>query len=400
VGALRNTLPEKPERKLPATEKLDKYGRNPNSLAERLRNRTDYATGEGWAPFPHAVWADLPRLSSGAICYAFIGVCNMLSLGRPRKAGQPWQEWTEPISKSDLAELCYCDEKGIQRQIAELTERGMIEVKTVRAGVAKYSIRLLYSKWQSLDDYSVWKRRQVVAIDDAVEDEAAEDEAAPAVSSEAVQVFKAPAIVKRGRASKVKKLPTSVNAFVYQNDSGIDAACTAVIQSGCLIVCTRPVNGDSEAKGEIKANATGHGCPEAFASSSPSPAPREPRAEEICKLFDPLLQKSASRLLSPDSAALSLACKELGSVPHDFLVHFVMGPGGRGGRPISGPRAVAAILRECRANYDKLPKSPARVSDADYRADELARARAVLANPKDESAIDLEWARDILRGHK
>ncbi len=285
----------------------------------------------------------------------------MLSLGRPRKSGQPWHEWTEPISKADLAELCYCDEKGIQRQISELTDRGMIEVKTIRSGVQKYSVRLLYSKWREIEDYAVWKRRQVVVIDEVLEDDAVEDESPAEVSKDAVPVFKAPVVCRPGRASKVKKLQTSVNAFVFQNGSAVDSSVTAVIQSGCLIVSATVKKGDSEAKGEVKANAVGHGCPDVPTKGGSNVPPTKgcnhARAEEICKLFDPLLQKSGSRLLSPDSAALSVACEELGTVPHDFLVHFVMGPNGRGGRPISGPRAVGAILKECRGNWDKRVKT-------------------------------------------
>ncbi len=358
MGALRQPRPVEPERKPPTKETLDKWGRDPNSLAEKLRARTDYAAGEGWAPFPHAVIADLPRLSSGTICTTFVLVCNMLSLGRPRKQGQPWHEWTEPISKADLAELCYCDEKGIQRQISELTERGMIAVKTHKNGVMKYSISLLYSKWRELDDYAKWKRDQVVvSIDDGAEDAAAEDEAAPVVSSDAVPVFKSPVICRPGRASKVKKLQTSVNAFVFQNDSAVDATCSAVIQSGCLIVSAVVKKGESVEKGESKANAVGHRCPEVPTNEGskdiPTKAAIHPRSTEVVKIFDPLLQASGSRLLSPDSAALSVACDALGDVPHDFLVHFVHGEGGRGGRPISSPRAVASILKECRENWER-----------------------------------------------
>ncbi len=400
MGALRQPRPIEPERKQPKTETRDKYGRDPNSLPEKLRARTDYATGEGWAPFPHAVLADLPRLSSGTICTTFVLVCNMLSLGRPRKSGQPWHSSTEPISKADLAELCFCDEKGIQRQISELTERGMISVKTHKSGVMKYVISLLYSTWRELEDYAVWKRKQVVSIDEGLDDDAAEDESPAAVSSEAVHVFKAPVVCRPGRASKQKKLPTSVNAFVFQNDSTIDASCTAVIQSGCLIVSASVKTGEREEKGERKANAVGHGCPAAptkgGTKNPPTKAATHPRAEEICKLFDPLLQRSGSRLLSPDSAALEIACTELGAVPHDFLVHFVMGPGGRAGRPISSPRAVCSILKECRANWDKRLRAAApKMSADDMRADELARARSVLADA-DSSLIDLEWARGVL----
>jgi hypothetical protein len=73
-----------------------------------------------------------------------------------------------------------------------------------------------------------------------------------------------------------------------------------------------------------------------------------------------------------------------------------MGPGGRGGRPISAPRAVCSILKECRENWDKRVKGSApKVSAEDLRADELRRARLVLADPE-SSAVDVEWANEVL----
>lgn len=358
MGALRQPRPVEPGRKPPVTETLDKYGRNPASLPEKLRARTDYAAGEGWAPQFIAAWADLPRLSSGAVCSHMVGIINVLSYGRPRKSGAPWYEWTEPISAADLAELCRCNVRDIQRQLSEMESRGMIGVKQIKQGGVKYSLSLLYSKWRELEDYAVWKRRQVVAIDEALDDEeTAEDESPAEVSKDAVQVFKSPAVVRPGRASKVKKLPSAVNAFVFQNDSSLDASCTAVIQSGCLVVSAQVKKGESETKGESKANAARHtrrAVPSNEGSTNPpTKAAIHPRAEEICKLFDPLLQKSGSRLLSPDSAALNAACVELGSVPNAFLWHHVMSEGGRGSRPISSPRAVVSILKECRENFER-----------------------------------------------
>jgi hypothetical protein len=101
-------------------------------------------------------------------------------------------------------------------------------------------------------------------------------------------------------------------------------------------------------------------------------------------LFDPLLQKSGSRLISPDISSLRAACAELGALPHDFLVHFVMVEGGRGSRPISGPRAVALIVKECRQNWEKKSDPRAELLDIlshpnHYTQDELRDTRAKLA---------------------
>lgn len=408
MGALRQPRPVEPDRKPPNKETLDKYGRNPNSLAEKLRARTDYATGEGWAPFPHAVWADLPRLSSGAICFAFVGVVNMLSLGRPRKSGAPWHEWTEPISKADLAELCYCDEKGIQRQISELQERGMIGVKSVKNGVVKYSISLLYSKWREIEDYAVWKRRQVVAIDDAIEDEIPEDEDAAVISSDAVQVFKSPAVVRPGRATKAKKLSTSVNSFVFQNDSAVDTSCTAVIQSGCLIVSASSQQKANEKRTQLD---TGVQLKSQITERvglsgkrNKGESIRHPLSDNVVSLFDPILKHYNSRLISADDESLWSACSELGEMPLEFLEVYVKGNGskkGRASREVSGPKAVIAIIRECHKNWEARAKDcgSKKVSAEDLKADELKRARAVLASPESWQEIDIEWARGVVNAY-
>lgn len=90
--------------------------------------------------------------------------------------------------------------RDIQRLLAELPERGLIAVKTIKNGTTKYVISLLYSKWQGLEDYAVWKRRQVVAIDEAAEDAESEDSEQTPISKDAVHLFRRPALVRPGRA--------------------------------------------------------------------------------------------------------------------------------------------------------------------------------------------------------
>src|SRR5258708_7445025 len=110
MGALPKPL--EPRLKKPVVSdatppKRDQFGRDPESPAERLRNQTDYEADTGYAPLYHAALADLPRLSSGAVCYAFVLVVNMLSFGRGKdsKTGKRY-EATLPISAQALADLC------------------------------------------------------------------------------------------------------------------------------------------------------------------------------------------------------------------------------------------------------------------------------------------------------
>jgi hypothetical protein len=360
MGALRQPKLTEPKRKPVSTEtrKLDRFGRDPESASELLRKQTDYAAQTGYSPLYHAALADLPRLASGCTCYALVLTVNMLSLGRPRSSGKdPHHEWTLPVSVLELAELCRANVRDIQRQLVELELRGLIAVKMLKKGGVKYAISLLYRDWQAIEDYAVWKRRQVVAIDDAAEEDEEEDAEQLEISRDAVHLFKKPAAVRPGRATRAAKVTVGVREVVCQNDSPtVDAAFSAVVQSGRLVVSATFKTGESEAKGEEKGNAERHPCrtipPNEGIEKKRSKGETHPRAAEIVNIFDPLLIKSGSRLLSPDENALRLACAELGSMPKDALLYFVMRPGGRGSRPIANPKAVASIVREARQNWE------------------------------------------------
>jgi hypothetical protein len=54
--------------------------------------------------------------------------------------------------------------------------------------------------------------------------------------------------------------------------------------------------------------------------------------------------------------AFDQALDALGDLPHDFLVKFVIQ---RAERPISGPKVCASILKEARANWEKVKSLPA-----------------------------------------
>lgn len=378
MGALAQPRPKRVAdslRKGPESEvrKLDRYGRDPESITEILRQQTDYEADTGYSPLYHAMLADLPRLVEGSAAgWALVMSVLRLSAGRSRAPKDPRHTETVPVSTAELSELCRCNVKTIQRQLDEMKERGMIAVKSIKqgGGFVRYVISLRLKDWQKLPDYAVWQRSQVVAIDEAQSEEA-DDESPAEISKEAVRLTKGRVVVKAGRAVKAKKISVGVNAYKVQSrNSRVAVDYEAVVDSGCLTFIVGSEEGESEAKGESQANVERHACRAAFALDSPAKetAPVSlPRAEEICKIFDPLLQKSGSRLLSPDSKALNEACAAIGAVDHDYLLHFVMGPKGRGSRPISGPRAVVGILRECRENWEKYIAAGAEIKSQERR---------------------------------
>ena len=362
MGALPQSRPETTLRKPPVSEKLDKYGRDPNSLPEQLRTR-----GESWAPRPIAVEADLHRLSSGSVYYAFISIINTLSLGRPRAPKEPWYDWTEPYSVQELAEYMYANVRDVQRKISELESRGMIAVKTVKVGgVPKYAVSLLYSKWRALEDYAVWKRRQVVAIDESLPDESVDDEAPAVILKDAVVVSK-PKRIAPGRASKAAKVSGGVTEFVFQNDSDGPAVCSAVLQSGRLVAifkASAQAAGELKAKaqyspevtsekGEEKGNTARHGC-RGVPSNEGIPIPPQaltvdhPRAAELINLFDPILSAGHVALISGDLSSLSSACSAIQDCDHNYLVKFAVQ---RAARKIGSPRSVVAICSEALASW-------------------------------------------------
>jgi hypothetical protein len=334
----------------------DKERKAVSTSLEKLRARTDYDKGEGWSALPHAAFVDLLKLSSGEVCLRFIWAINIaLSSVSARSPKEAWDSWTEFRSTQEWAEVTASNVRDIQRQLAEMQERGMIGVKQVKNGTVKYSISLLYRKWGKLESYATWKGRRVVAIDESAA-ELAEDEAPAEISKDAVHLTKKPQRIAPGRASRAVKVNVGVNSFKFQStDSRVDLIHDAVIQSGCLIVSVTSQKGESEAKGEDKGNAERHACRALPANEGIKNTPTNegstishPRAAELIKLFDPILAKSASRLLSGDSASLKAACEAVADCDHDFLVKFAVQ---RAERPVKSPLHVKTICAEALASW-------------------------------------------------
>ena len=349
MGALRQPqLAEhirKPPARAEATPKLNRYGRDPSSELERLRARTNYETGDGWAAFPHAAFVDMLRLASGAVCWQFIAAVNVaLSSGR-RSPKDAWVAWTEFKSSQEWADSCRANVRDVQRQISELQERGMIAVKQIKNGTVKYSISLLFSKWQGIEDYAIWRAAQVVPI----------SKPRAEIKADAVRLTAKPQVVRAGRSSDVLKIETEATELSFQNNSlTVDAVFDAVVQSGRIVVSATFKTGEVKAKGEEKGKPERHPCRalplnEGIQNTPPSEGSTisHPRAAELVKLFDPILGASHAVPLSHDLKSLQSACEAVGDCDHDFLVKFAVQ---RAERPVKSPLHVQAICAEALAS--------------------------------------------------
>jgi hypothetical protein len=306
---------------------------------EKLRARTDYDKGEGWSALPHAAFVDLLKLSSGEVCLKFIWAVNIaLSSGSARSPREAWDAFTDFRSSQEWADSCAANVRDIQRQLSDLAERGMIVVKQIKAsGGTQYAVSLLYRKWGALDSFAVWKRRQVVAIDEALGIDEPGDEELTAISKDAVHLTKKPQTVRPGRASRAVKISVGVREMCFENTSTtVDAVFQGVVTSGRLVVSATFRKGESEAKGEVKEKVARHVCRELPTNEGSQDTPTNegsaipakkilPRAAELNRIFDPVLAHSGASLLSSDSSRkFSIeACQRIEDCDHDYLAQFV-----------------------------------------------------------------------------
>jgi len=204
--------------------KRDQFGRDPECPSERLRNQTDYEADTGYAPLYHARWRicrgcrRVPSAMPSSVCnmLSFVGEGSRLEAIRGNVA----------ISAQALADLCgrTC---GHPTPACGDGRRGMIRAKMVKRG--EYAISLLYRDWQGLEDYAVWKRKQVVAIDEAPADEARMRNAP--ISKDAVRLFKQLLLLGLG-ATRAFVFGRSERGRLSNESSSVDAAFSAVVQWG------------------------------------------------------------------------------------------------------------------------------------------------------------------------
>jgi hypothetical protein len=85
-------------------------------------------------------------------------------------------------------------------------------------------------------------------------------------------------------------------------------------------------------------------------------ASRHPRADELEKLFDPLVMRWCGKAVSNHPATVDLACNAIAEVPHDYLVKLAVD---RASREIKSPKHVVMICRDIKRDWEKWKGLPA-----------------------------------------
>lgn len=312
--------------------KLNQYGRDPGVPSERLRASSDYGKETGYAPFYHSFWADIPRLTSGNSCTILLGVLWDMSAGRGMKKGQPRPEWSVSLRVEDLAQICRCDVRTIERELAALDKRGLAEIR--RPGKGEVEARLRYRDWEALPDY----QSTVVKMPEPEEVDESKPENQRVTGNKPVRLA-------AGALSKAFPVSCGVKTFRHKAEGPVDLEFTCVVQAGELLVVSRFPDDWAEKVANAIPRSNGinentsfprHGCreesakverksvAEKSAKKSP-PAVQHPRSAELHRIFDPVLAHSGASLLSMDSSRkFSLeACQKIEDCDHDYLARFV-----------------------------------------------------------------------------
>jgi hypothetical protein len=318
-----------------------------------MRASTDFDADTGYGPLYFAMVADIARITSGNSCTILLMTALVKSAGRgfkQQKGPRQRYEWTLALKIADLAEICRCDERTIQRELIALEKRSLGEVRRdgdlieddKRLKKGEVAIRLKYREWESLPDYKP-AFVEMPSSDDTVEDLAEEDESKP--GNQRV-TGKKPQRIAAGALSKVFPVSCGVKAFRYRAAGPVDLDITAVIQAGELVVTSSVPDSWLEKLQNQKSTSN-----EINNLSSPprhgrrgNETVKHERAAELMKLFDPLLGAAGAVLLAMDGPSLRAACEAIQDCDHDYLVHFVMQRAGRG--PIRKPQYVEAVCRE------------------------------------------------------
>lgn len=389
MGALRSPLSTETLRK-PAKQALNKYGRDPKSGPEKLRAQSDYDSEKGYAPLYHSMLADWPRISRGHTADILMMIVLSKSLGRSVKKGEARQQATPALKLTELAELCRCDLRSIQRELKDFQTRGIASVEDAKRG--EVIITLLYRSWEALPDYAPPPPVRVASflanldISTGEEVEEAENSEEQAKDSAPTHITRKPVRVKAGGSSKALKVECGVKTLRYEISGPVDVEFEAVVKQGELLVTSR-VSEEAirEAKiGNARYNEINdlnsparHGCREQESKSGRreqnshrrTESEIHPRAVELCEVFDPLLAKWQSRLLCMDPVALKAACEAIADTDPNFLIEFLnKGSSPRASREIKSPKHVAAICQEARKTWKKhgtLPKAAAESKEAE-----------------------------------
>lgn len=89
--------------------------------------------------------SDVARLSSGHSCTLLL-----LALWARSAGGSQQHDWTPALAVRDLAQLCRCSTRTIERLIVALCKRGVAEIR--RPGKGEIEARLRYRDWKALSN--------------------------------------------------------------------------------------------------------------------------------------------------------------------------------------------------------------------------------------------------------
>ena len=300
--------------------------------------------------------------------------------------GEPFKEAATDLRTGDLAELCGCDERTVQRELGDLKQRKLILWEQTKKGVN--SITPLFRSWAALCDY---KPAPVLEPDPEPEDEPVQDDPAQN-AKQTVQITKDPVFVRAGRKSKRYPVECGIASCEFEVKGKLDAECSAVVKDGVLrVILEGKWDGKTldtsalQQKGiEEKPR---HGCrispnePRGKQTKgerrtqSENVSQLHPRAAELCKLFDPLILKWCGKSLSGDSQALLKACSAIGDTPGEVLVSELMKE--RAGREIKPLHVVWPSAKRLSPQLEG--------GEGSYRRDRSScrlRARSRAGNPR------------------
>ena len=204
----------------------------PVSIRDKWRTKTNYRAKRvtGYAPIAFAMVVEVGRLTSGKSTQ-LLYVILAASLGQIVKPDQPFQESASDLRTSDLAQLCQCDERTIQRELSDLARRKVIAWDQSKKG--HNNVTPLFRSWISLPDY---QPAPVAEPDPEPEDEPVPEDPTLPNSTRTVITSK-PVRCSPGKPSKPVKVSCGISAMQFQDDAG--AEFSAVVTGGTLLVTRR-----------------------------------------------------------------------------------------------------------------------------------------------------------------
>ena len=301
----------------------------PRGIRDRWRAKTNYNKRRfsGFAPISYAMVAEVGRLTAGkATQLVYVILAASLGQYTSPENNEPFKETAADLKTSELAELCNCDVKTIQRELGDLKHRGVILWEQSKKGVNV--VTALFRHWSELPDY-----KPAPVLEPEPEDEDEPEEETAATPKETTVVTTKPVYVKAGRKSKRVPVTCGVASLEFEVQGRLDAECSAVVQDGVLRVileskwdAKKAGNVTLETKGIEEKPRHSRGISPSVHSGSAKRNKGEshPRAAEISSLFDDLLLKWCGKSLSGSPNVLLDACAAIADTPHDVVVHAVI----------------------------------------------------------------------------